>query len=115
MITVEIARNGNQRITFEDSISFDERDMKLSTLIQGNIDDIDADSLSEEFKTNNCRYPWTAVNKDFYQGTRLTFETKFDNITWRIAKLNPMTRDMPLKLRKAVDAWILVNEADPET
>jgi hypothetical protein len=93
--------NGVQWISFEYS-----RDrVKMEYTIRCDVESINTDALSPEFKSENCVYPRACVPKEQYKGNRLTYETDCNQVGWSLAELNPCLRSKRGLIQRAVDSW----------
>ncbi|KAJ4635742.1 hypothetical protein HRR86_000202 [Exophiala dermatitidis] len=93
--------NGVQWIAFEYS-----RDrVKMEYHIRCDVESVDSNSLSQEFKSENCVYPRACVPKDQYKGNRLAYETDCNQVGWALAQLNPCLRGKRGLIQRAVDSW----------
>lgn len=93
--------NGVQWIAFEYS-----RDrVKMEYTIRCDVESVNVDSLSHEFKTDNCVYPRACCPKDQYRGNRLVYETECNTVGWALAELNPPLRGKRGLIQRAVDSW----------
>ncbi|KAL2820511.1 hypothetical protein BDW59DRAFT_117199 [Aspergillus cavernicola] len=100
--------NGVQWIAFEYS-----RDrVKMEYTIRCDVESVNVDNLSQEFKTENCVYPRACCNKDQYRGNRLVYETECNAVGWALADLNPALRGKRGLIQRAVDSWRNSNQ-DP--
>ncbi|ROV96696.1 hypothetical protein VSDG_05525 [Cytospora chrysosperma] len=100
--------NGVQWIAFEYS-----RDrVKMEYTIRCDVESVDTDQLSAEFKTENCVYPRACCPKDQYRGNRLQYETECNTVGWALAQLNPPLRGKRGLIQRAVDSWRNSNQ-DP--
>lgn len=100
--------NGVQWIAFEYS-----RDrVKMEYTIRCDVESVNVDDLSQDFKTENCVYPRACCNKDQYRGNRLVYETECNTVGWALAKLNPSLRGKRGLIQRAVDSWRNSNQ-DP--
>lgn len=100
--------NGVQWIAFEYS-----RDrVKMEYTIRCDVESVNVDSLSQDFKTENCVYPRACCNKDQYRGNRLVYETECNTVGWALAELNPSLRGKRGLIQRAVDSWRNSNQ-DP--
>ncbi|CAI7656635.1 unnamed protein product [Penicillium manginii] len=100
--------NGVQWIAFEYS-----RDrVKMEYTIRCDVESVNVDSLSLEFKTENCVYPRACCNKDNYKGNRLVYESECNAVGWALADLNPALRGKRGLIQRAVDSWRNSNQ-DP--
>ncbi|RHZ63922.1 uncharacterized protein CDV56_109158 [Aspergillus thermomutatus] len=100
--------NGVQWIAFEYS-----RDrVKMEYTIRCDVESVNVDSLSQEFKTENCVYPRACCSKDQYKGNRLVYETECNAVGWALADLNPALRGKRGLIQRAVDSWRNSNQ-DP--
>jgi hypothetical protein len=100
--------NGTQWIAFEYS-----RDrVKMEYTIRCDVESVDTNSLSQEFKSENCVYPRACVPKEQYKGNRLAYETDCNQVGWALAELNPCLRGKRGLIQRAVDSWRNSNQ-DP--
>ncbi|KHJ31606.1 putative ribosomal protein l24e [Erysiphe necator] len=100
-LVVRQDNNGVQWIAFEYS-----RDrVKMEYTIRCDVETINVDTLSSEFKTENCVYPRACCTKDQYRGNRLTYETECNSVGWALAELNPCLRGKRGLIQRAVDSW----------
>jgi hypothetical protein len=100
--------NGVQWIAFEYS-----RDrVKMEYTIRCDVESVNQDELSAEFKTENCVYPRACCPKDQYRGNRLQYETECNSVGWALAQLNPPLRGKRGLIQRAVDSWRNSNQ-DP--
>ncbi|KAG9242993.1 hypothetical protein BJ878DRAFT_424674 [Calycina marina] len=107
-LVVRQDNNGVQWIAFEYS-----RDrVKMEYTIRCDVESVNVDTLSQEFKTENCVYPRACCNKDQYRGNRLVYETECNTVGWALAELNPCLRGKRGLIQRAVDSWRNSNQ-DP--
>jgi hypothetical protein len=100
--------NGVQWIAFEYS-----RDrVKMEYTIRCDVESVNQDELSAEFKAENCVYPRACCPKDQYRGNRLQYETECNSVGWALAQLNPPLRGKRGLIQRAVDSWRNSNQ-DP--
>ncbi|KAL2142519.1 hypothetical protein VTI28DRAFT_1076 [Corynascus sepedonium] len=100
--------NGVQWIAFEYS-----RDrVKMEYTIRCDVESVNQDELSAEFKTENCVYPRACCPKEQYRGNRLQYETECNSVGWALAQLNPPLRGKRGLIQRAVDSWRNSNQ-DP--
>lgn len=100
--------NGVQWISFEYS-----RDrVKMEYTIRCDVEAVDPNSLSQEFKSENCVYPRACVPKEQYKGNRLAYETDCNQVGWALAELNACLRGKRGLIQRAVDSWRNSNQ-DP--
>ena len=100
--------NGVQWIAFEYS-----RDrVKMEYTIRCDVESVDANALSQEFKSENCVYPRACVPKEQYKGNRLAYETDCNQVGWALAELNACLRGKRGLIQRAVDSWRNSNQ-DP--
>ncbi|KAI7294196.1 hypothetical protein KC343_g292 [Hortaea werneckii] len=93
--------NGVYLVAFEYS-----RDrVKMEYTIWCDIESVNVDELSEEFKSNNCVYPRVCCRKDTYKGNRLYYESECNAVDWALAQLNPCLREKRGLIQRAVDSW----------
>ena len=93
--------NGVQWIAFEYS-----RDrVKMEYTIRCDVESVNTDELSQDFKTENCVYPRACCPKDQYRGNRLQYETECNTVGWSLAQLNPSLRGKRGLIQRAVDSW----------
>ena len=107
-LVVRQDNNGVQWIAFEYS-----RDrVKMEYTIRCDVESVSVDTLSPEFKTENCVYPRACCSKDQYRGNRLVYETECNTVGWALAELNPCLRGKRGLIQRAVDSWRNSNQ-DP--
>ncbi|GAO17758.1 hypothetical protein UVI_02006460 [Ustilaginoidea virens] len=100
--------NGVQWIAFEYS-----RDrVKMEYTIRCDVESVNTDDLSAEFKQENCVYPRACCPKDQYRGNRLMYETDCNRVGWALAQLNAPLRGKRGLIQRAVDSWRNSNQ-DP--
>jgi hypothetical protein len=80
--------------------------------IRCDVESVNTDELSPEFKTENCVYPRACCPKDQYRGNRLQYETECNAVGWALAQLNPPLRGKRGLIQRAVDSWRNSNQ-DP--
>lgn len=107
-LVVRQDQNGVQWIAFEYS-----RDrVKMEYTIRCDVESVNTDELSAEFKQENCVYPRACCPKDQYRGNRLQYETECNTVGWALAQLNPPLRGKRGLIQRAVDSWRNSNQ-DP--
>ncbi|KAF7502543.1 hypothetical protein GJ744_005606 [Endocarpon pusillum] len=100
--------NGVQWIAFEYS-----RDrVESEYTFRSNVESVNVDSLSAEFKNENCVYPRACFGKENYKGNRLNYETECNAVGWALAELNTCLRGKRGLIQRAVDIWRNSNQ-DP--
>ncbi|PHH67985.1 hypothetical protein CDD80_338 [Ophiocordyceps camponoti-rufipedis] len=100
--------NGVQWIAFEYS-----RDrVKMEYTIRCDVESVDTNALSAEFRQENCVYPRACCPKEQYRGNRLLYETDCNRVGWSLAELNPPLRGKRGLIQRAVDSWRNSNQ-DP--
>ncbi|EED17518.1 conserved hypothetical protein [Talaromyces stipitatus ATCC 10500] len=100
--------NGVQWIAFEYS-----RDrVKMEYTIRCDVESVNVEALSADFKTENCVYPRACCSKEQYRGNRLVYETECNAVGWALAELNPPLRGKRGLIQRAVDSWRNSNQ-DP--
>lgn len=93
--------NGVQWIAFEYS-----RDrVKMEYTIRCDVESVNTDDLSADFKQENCVYPRACCPKEQYRGNRLTYETECNRVGWALAQLNTPLRGKRGLIQRAVDSW----------
>ena len=108
-LVVRQDNNGVQWIAFEYS-----RDrVKMEYTIRCDVESVNVDDLSQEFKTENCVYPRACCSKENYRGNRLVYETECNTVGWALADLNPCLRGKRGLIQRAVDSWRNSNQ-DPK-
>jgi len=108
-LVVRQDNNGVQWIAFEYS-----RDrVKMEYTIRCDVESVNVESLSTDFKTENCVYPRACCHKDQYRGNRLAYETECNTVGWALADLNPCLRGKRGLIQRAVDSWRNSNQ-DPK-
>jgi hypothetical protein len=107
-LVVRQDQNGVQWIAFEYS-----RDrVKMEYTIRCDVESVEVNSLSQEFKSENCVYPRACCPKDQYKGNRLHYESECNTVGWALAQLNPCLRGKRGLIQRAVDSWRNSNQ-DP--
>jgi hypothetical protein len=107
-LVVKQDASGVQWIAFEYS-----RDrVKMEYTIRCDVESVDTNALTSEFKTENCVYPRATVPKEQYKGNRLGYETDCNQVGWALADLNPCLRSKRGLIQRAVDSWRNSNQ-DP--
>ena len=107
-LVVRQDNNGVQWIAFEYS-----RDrVKMEYTIRCDVESVNPETLTAEFKTENCVYPRACCLKDQYRGNRLLYETECNSVGWSLAELNPCLRGKRGLIQRAVDSWRNSNQ-DP--
>ncbi|KAI0379106.1 hypothetical protein F5Y04DRAFT_272175 [Hypomontagnella monticulosa] len=107
-LVVRQDNNGVQWIAFEYS-----RDrVKMEYTIRCDVESVNTDELTSDFKTENCVYPRACCPKDQYRGNRLQYETECNTVGWALAQLNPCLRGKRGLIQRAVDSWRNSNQ-DP--
>lgn len=100
-LVVRQDNNGVQWIAFEYS-----RDrVKMEYTIRCDVESVNIDELSQEFRSANCVYPRACCNKDQYKGNRLHYESECNAVGWALAQLNPNLREKRGLIQRAVDSW----------
>jgi len=100
-LVVRQDQNGVQWIAFEYS-----RDrVKMEYTIRCDVESVDVNSLSADFKNENCVYPRACCPKDQYKGNRLHYESECNTVGWALAQLNPCLRGKRGLIQRAVDSW----------
>ena len=108
-LVVRQDNNGVQWIAFEYS-----RDrVKMEYTIRCDVESVNVDNLSPDFKTENCVYPRACCNKESYRGNRLVYETECNTVGWALADLNACLRGKRGLIQRAVDSWRNSN-SDPK-
>ena len=107
-LVVRQDNNGVQWIAFEYS-----RDrVKMEYTIRCDVESVNTEELSQEFKSANCVYPRACCSKDQYKGNRLHYESECNAVGWALAQLNPPLREKRGLIQRAVDSWRNSNQ-DP--
>ena len=100
-LVVRQDNNGVQWIAFEYS-----RDrVKMEYTIRCDVESVNVEELSPEFKQANCVYPRACCGKDQYKGNRLHYESECNAVGWALAQLNPPLREKRGLIQRAVDSW----------
>ncbi|KAF8473799.1 hypothetical protein BDZ91DRAFT_789383 [Kalaharituber pfeilii] len=81
--------------------------------IRCDVESVNVDQLSHDFKTENCVCPRACCPKDQYRGNRLVYETECNTVGWALAELNPCLRGKRGLIQRAVDSWRNSNQ-DPK-
>ncbi|GAB7359723.1 hypothetical protein MBLNU230_g6898t1 [Neophaeotheca triangularis] len=107
-LVVRQDNNGVQWIAFEYS-----RDrVKMEYQIRCDVESVNVEELSPDFKNANCVYPRACCGKDQYKGNRLHYESECNAVGWALAQLNPNLREKRGLIQRAVDSWRNSNQ-DP--
>ncbi|PHH51513.1 hypothetical protein CFIMG_000147RA [Ceratocystis fimbriata CBS 114723] len=107
-LVVRQDQNGVQWIAFEYS-----RDrVKMEYTIRCDVESVNTEELSQDFKTENCVYPRACCPKEQYRGNRQVYETECNTVGWALAQLNPTLRGKRGLIQRAVDSWRNSNQ-DP--
>lgn len=108
-LVVRQDNNGVQWIAFEYS-----RDrVKMEYTIRCDVESVNVENLSADFKNENCVYPRACCDKSNYRGNRFTYETDCNTVGWGLAELNPCLRGKRGLIQRAVDSWRNSN-SDPK-
>ena len=100
-LVVRQDNDGVQWIAFEYS-----RDrVKMEYTIRCDVESVNTDTLSAEFKTDNCVYPRACCTKDQYKGNRYLYEMDCNTVGWALAELNICLRGKRGLIQRAVDSW----------
>ncbi|KAK4502415.1 hypothetical protein PRZ48_005840 [Zasmidium cellare] len=100
-LVVRQDNNGVQWIAFEYS-----RDrVKMEYTIRCDVESVNVDELSQDFKSANCVYPRACCGKEQYKGNRLHYESECNAVGWALAQLNPNLREKRGLIQRAVDSW----------
>lgn len=93
--------SGVQWISFEYS-----RDrVKVKYAIRCDVDNVNIDALSDEFKLENCVYPRAYCREEDYKGNRFVYEAECNAVGWALADLNEALRGKRGLIQRAVDSW----------
>lgn len=107
-LVVRQDNTGVQWIAFEYS-----RDrVKMEYTIRCDVESVNIDELTPEFKNANCVYPRACCQKNEYKGNRLHYESECNAVGWALAQLNPNLREKRGLIQRAVDSWRNSNQ-DP--
>lgn len=79
--------------------------VKMEYTIRCDVESVNVDELSPEFKNANCVYPRACCGKDSYKGNRLHYESECNAVGWALAQLNPNLREKRGLIQRAVDSW----------
>jgi len=100
-MVIQTDNNGTQWIAFDYS-----RDrIKMQYRIRCDVETVNVDELTPEFKSSNCVYPRACVSKEEYKGNRHFYESECNQVGWALAQLNPSLRDKRGLIQRAVDSW----------
>lgn len=100
-LVVRQDQTGVQWIAFEYS-----RDrVKMEYTIRCDVESVNIDELTPEFKNANCVYPRACCGKNEYKGNRLHYESECNAVGWALAQLNPNLREKRGLIQRAVDSW----------
>ena len=107
-LVVRQDQTGVQWIAFEYS-----RDrVKMEYTIRCDVESVNIDELTPEFKNSNCVYPRACCQKNEYKGNRLHYESECNQVGWALAQLNPNLREKRGLIQRAADSWRNSNQ-DP--
>jgi hypothetical protein len=107
-LVVRQDQTGVQWIAFEYS-----RDrVKMEYTIRCDVESVNIDELSSDFRNANCVYPRACCGKNEYKGNRLHYESECNAVGWALAQLNPNLREKRGLIQRAVDSWRNSNQ-DP--
>ena len=73
--------------------------------IRCDVESVNVDNLSKEFKEANCVYPRAFCEKGKYTGNRLNYETECNTVGWSLVELNPSLKEKRGLIQRAVDSW----------
>ena len=73
--------------------------------IRCDVESVNVDNLSKEFKEANCVYPRAFCEKGKYTGNRLSYETECNTVGWSLVELNPSLKEKRGLIQRAVDSW----------
>ena len=100
-LVVRQDHTGVQWIMFEYS-----RDrVKMEYTIRCDVESVNVEELTKEFKEANCVYPRAFCDKDQYTGNRQAYETECNTVGWSLVKLNPHLQEKRGLIQRAVDSW----------
>ena len=80
-------------------------DVKMEYTIRCDVNTVNCDDFSPEFRTENCVYPGACVHIKEYKGNRLLYETEANKLGWALAHLNPLLRSKRGIIERAVDYY----------
>ncbi|RKP38452.1 hypothetical protein BJ085DRAFT_9571, partial [Dimargaris cristalligena] len=74
--------------------------------VRVDIEQVNTDDLSEEFKQRTAIYPRAYVLYNEYKGNRWNYETECNRLAWSLAHLNPkLASEKRGILQRAVDSY----------
>ena len=100
-LVVRQDQNGVQWIAFE----YSKDRVKVEYTIRCDVESVNVDQLSREFKEANCVYPRAFCDKNNYTGNRLGYETECNTVGWSLVELNSFLREKRGLIQRAVDSW----------
>ncbi|KAG9301235.1 hypothetical protein G9A89_012618 [Geosiphon pyriformis] len=95
-------REGVQFVVFTYSVKGNNKEYRIRI----DVDHVNLNDISEEFKNDNCLYPRANCSEDKYQGNRWAYENECNILGWKLAWLN--SADISGKrglLQRAVDSY----------
>ncbi|KAF2154954.1 hypothetical protein K461DRAFT_105059 [Myriangium duriaei CBS 260.36] len=94
-------QSGTKWIIFE----YSKDRVKQEYSIRTDVENVDIDRLSPEFKEANCVYPRANCPQSQYTGNRCKYETECNAVSWALCKLNPQIQGKRGLIQRAVDSW----------
>jgi hypothetical protein len=94
-------KNGVKWIAFE----YSRESVKMEFTVRCDVDMVNMEELTHEFKTANCVYPGACCEKDQYKSNRYQYEGECNTVGWGLAQLNPCIRGKRDLIQRAVDSW----------
>ena len=90
------------------TFTYTSRGMGTQYTIRIDIDSVDNDDLTSDFKVTNSVYPRANVPQDEYAGNRWQYESTVNEIGWRLAYLNFELIAKRGLLQRAVDRCVAI-------
>lgn len=85
----------------------------MQYVIRCDVESVNTNELSQEFRSSNCVYPRACCTKDIYKGNRYNYESECNEVGWALSQLNPTLREKRGLIQRAVDSWRNSNQ-DPK-
>lgn len=94
-------QNGRKTIQFE----YSKDRVKVMHEVYIDIDTVNVDELSFDFKEKNCVYPRALKNRNEYKGARFQYEDNCNRVGWGLSVLNEELRTKRGLIQRAVDSY----------
>ncbi|KAL4961171.1 uncharacterized protein BDV14DRAFT_204021 [Aspergillus stella-maris] len=102
-------KNGCSWVSFR----YTRYELELEYIIRADVEFINLDDLSNDFKAENCIYPevYMGENQNEISTEDVRFKEACNGIGWALAKLNPLLRGHAGILQRAVETWIYASRS----